>query len=286
MKKFKLLPLFSVFAIGVVMAAQVNVPAGKIIPVQLKSSLDAKKCKPGQVVKAEVAQDVQLDKGATIKAGTRVSGEVLAVIPAVHSQPATIAFRFDKIDILGQTMPITTDLRALASPLEVEAAQLQISGDDRGTTPPWSQTVTLVGGDDAVNRESGTVKSGLETVGTSVYGGNWGVMSQIASTPGEKCRGAFGGNDKLQALWVFSHDACGAYGVEAVVTHAGRSNPEGRIELASTNGDLILRSGSALLLRVNRDSGVNNASLQEVSRRMQTRINDSEKLTEALQTRY
>ena len=286
MLNFTLLPLFSVFALSAAMTAQANISAGTIIPVQLKSSLDAKNCRPGQAVKAEVAQDVPLDNGATIKAGTRVSGEVLAVTPAGHSQPATIAFRLDKIEILAQTMPIVTDLRAVASPLEVQSAQLQISGDDRGSTPPWSQTVTLIGGDDTVYRESGTVQSGLDTVGTSVYAGNWGVMSQVASTPGEKCRGAFGGNNKLQALWVFSHDACGAYGNEAVITHAGRSNPQGRIELASTNGDLVVRGGSALLLRVIRDSGVNDASLSEVSRRMQTRINDSEKVTEALQTRY
>jgi hypothetical protein len=243
--------LIGVIALSTVMAAQTMIHAGTIIPVVLNSSLDAKKCRPGQMVSAKVAQDVPLYNGADIKAGTRVQGEVLAVTPAENSQPATIALRFDKIYIAGRATPIVTDLRALASPLEVESAQVQISGDERGSTPPWSQTITLIGRGDVVYREAGTVESGLRTVGKSVYAGDWGVLSRVSSSPGGKCRGVVEGNDKPQALWVFSHDACGTYGYEAEITHAGRSNPEGRIVLASTNGDLKVRRGSGMLLRVN-----------------------------------
>ena len=150
-------------------------------------------------------------------------------------------------------MAVVTDLRALASPLDVDAAQTQISGDDRGSTPPWSQTVTLVGGDVAY-REEGMVESGGETVGHSVYAGSWGVLSQVVANPEGKCRGAVAGNEKPQALWVFSHDACGVYGYEATIMHAGRENPEGKIVIASSSGDLKLRGGSALLLRVNAGS--------------------------------
>ncbi len=247
-----ILLLIGVIALSTVMAAaQTNIPVGTIIPVVLNSSLDAKKSRQGQTVLARVAQDVPLYGAAKIKEGTRIRGEVLTVTPAENSQPATIALRFDKIDISGQTTPIVTDLRALASPLEVESAQLQISGDDRGSSPPWSQINTLVGGNDVVYREGGTVESGSATVGKSVYAGAWGVMSQVSSSPGEKCRGAIEGNDKPQALWVFSHDACGIYGYNAEITHAGRSNPEGEMVLASTKGDLKVRSGSAMLLRVN-----------------------------------
>jgi hypothetical protein len=250
MKLFKFMSLLSVFVLTTVMVAQTKIPIGTVIPVRLNSALDAKKCKPGQTIMARVAQDVPLENGAKIKAGTRVVGEVLTVTAAGNSGPSSIALRFDKIDISGRVTPIVTDLRALASPLEVESAQLQISGDDRGSTPPWSQTVTLVGGDDVAYRELGTVESGSGTVGKSVYAGDWGVLSQVASDPGTKCRGAIDGNDRPQALWVFSHDACGTYGFDAVIQQAGRSS-EGRIVLVSTRGDLNVRSGSAMLLRIN-----------------------------------
>jgi hypothetical protein len=241
---------FSVLALSAVLAAQTNIPGGTVIPIALSTSLDAKSSKPGQTVTAKVAQDVPLYNGTTIKAGSRVLGEVLAVSPAANSQPATIALRFSQIDFAGQRKPILTNLRALASPLAVNSAQEATSGWSRGSDPPWSQTTTQIGGD-VVYRGGGPVARGVETVGTPVYGGAWGVLSQVASSPGTDCRGAIEGNDRPQALWVFSHDACGVYGYDAVIAHAGRANPEGRIVIRSTDGDLKLRSGSGMLLRVN-----------------------------------
>jgi hypothetical protein len=112
-----------------------------VIPGELNSTINAKNCKAGQMVEARVAQDVPLDNGNRIKAGTRIMGEILAVRPAEGFHPAMVALRFNNIDISGRSTPIVSNLRALASPLEVDAAQTQISGDDRGSTPPWSQTL-------------------------------------------------------------------------------------------------------------------------------------------------
>jgi hypothetical protein len=242
--------LLGVLALSATMLAQSGIPVGTVIPVELNRTVDVNKCKPGQAISAKVAQDVVLDNGTKIKAGSRVVGEVVAASPAGNSQPATITLRFDKLDVFGKVMPVVTNLRALASPLDVDAAQTQISGDDRGSTPPWSQTVTLVGGD-VEYREEGMVESAGATVGHSVYAGNWGVLSQVAANPEGKCRGAVAGNEKPQALWVFSHDACGVYGYEATIMQAGRGDSEGKIVIASNSGDLKLRGGSALLLRVN-----------------------------------
>ena len=71
--------------------------------------------------------------------------------------------------------------------------------------------------------------------------------------PGTKCRGAVDGNDQPQALWVFSSDTCGLYDFSNVtLTHAGRTNPVGEITLKSSKGDIHIRGGSGLLLRVAR----------------------------------
>jgi hypothetical protein len=245
--------LLGVFALSATMIAQSSIPVGTVIPVELNTTVDVNKCKPGQAISARVAQDVLLDNGTKIKAGSRVVGEVMAATPAGNSQPATVTLRFDKVNISGKVMPVVTSLRALASPLDVDAAQTQISGDDRGSTPPWSQTVTLVGGDVAY-REEGMVESGGQTVGHAVYAGNWGVLSQVAANPEGRCRGTVASNDRPQALWVFSHDACGVYGYDARVEHAGRGNSDGKIVIASSSGGLKLRGGSALLLRVNATS--------------------------------
>ena len=229
------------------MFAESNIPVGTVIPVELNSSINAKNAKPGQIVTARVAQDVPLYNGMKIKAGAKVMGQVVPA--ASQGNSGTIALRFDKVELSGQMSPVVTDLRAMASPLEVDAAQTQVSGDDRGSTPAWSQTVTQVGGSDVVYRETGVVDDGLETIGKSVYAGDWGVLTPVAQN--DRCRGAIAGNDNPQALWVFSHDACGVYGYDATIIHAGRSNPQGQIVLASTSSDLKLFRGTALLLRVN-----------------------------------
>jgi hypothetical protein len=230
------------------LAAQAVIPAGTVLPVVLDSSMDARSSKPGQLLTAKIMQDVQLNHSAKLKAGTRVLGKVLAVTPASSSAPATLALHFDRIE--GQATPIWIGLRALASPLEVKQAETQISGYDRNVPPPWGQTLTQIGGD-VVYRGEGKVLRGLELVGTSVYAGGWGVLSRVSSNSEGNCPGPVEGNNKPQALWVFSHDACGIYGYEAIITDAGRANAEGKIVLASVTGDLKIRKGSGMLLQVN-----------------------------------
>ena len=136
-----LLTLLSVFVLSALTVAQTHIATGTVIPGELNSTINAKNCKAGQMVEARVAQDVPLDNGNRIKAGTRIMGEILAVRPAEGFHPAMVALRFNNIDISGRSTPTVSNLRALASPLEVDAAQTQISGDDRGSTPPWSQTL-------------------------------------------------------------------------------------------------------------------------------------------------
>jgi hypothetical protein len=236
-----LIILLSVFTVSTVLAAQTNIPPGTMIPVVLNHSLDTKKSKPGQVVTADVMQEIPLDKGAKIKAGARVIGEVVAVTPASGASSATMTLRFDRIKTGGQVAIIRTDLRALASPLDVSHAERPNPGDDK--LPPWFWTTEQIGGD-MVYRGGGPVASGVKTVGTPVPGG---VLARVTSSPGDSCQP---GNDRPQALWVFSHDVCGVYGFEAEITHASRTNSVGRIVITSKEGNLKFRAGTGLLLQV------------------------------------
>ncbi len=250
MKKTILL-LCGVFALSAVLAAQTNIAVGTIIPVKLSSTIEAKNCKPGDKVTAKVVQEVPLYNGAKIKAGRRVIGEVLAVTPPQNSRPASIELRFDQIEIAGRMMPILTNLRAIASPDEVRSAQEPTAGTDRGSIAQWDWTTSQIGGD-VVYRGGGPVASGVEIVGTPVYEEPWGVLVRVSSSPGSPCRGPIAGNDNPQALWVFSHDACGVYGYDFTVADAGRKT--GKIVLESQNGGLRIQRGTAMLLRVNGDA--------------------------------
>jgi hypothetical protein len=237
----------SVMMLSAHLFAQSVVPAGTIIPIGLNSSLNSRKARPGQVISGRVMQDVPLSPGWKIRAGAKLIGHVIDVKPAADARGGQLSLRFDTLVESKQRTSITTDVRALASAMAVEEAQIPVSGPDRGTSPAaW--TTNQIGGE-VVYRGGGPVANGLRSVGEPTYGG---VLVHVSAKPGTKCRGEIDDNDRLQALWVFSSDACGTYGfADLAIIHAGRDNPIGEITLTSTKGDVNVRAGSGMLLRVN-----------------------------------
>jgi hypothetical protein len=225
--------------------AQNAIPAGTILPVQMNTSLNSKKSKPGQVVTARVMQDVPLPSGTKIPAGSKVIGRVLNIVEAKNGNGAQLSLQFDTLEVSNHRIPITTNLRALASMMDIEEAQIPKTGPDRGTSE-YEWVTDQIGGDVVYGR-AGRVTNGLQVVGTSTSNG---VLGQVSSKPGTKCGGDLVSNDFAQALWLFSTDACGTYGFpDLTIVHAGRSNPVGQITLASERGNFDVRSGSGMLLR-------------------------------------
>ena len=225
------------------------IPAGTILPLRLNCPLNSKRTKAGQAITATLMQDVPLALRSTIHAGAKVIGHVIDVIPATSASEAKLSFQFERLEVSKkQTVPITTNLRALASMMEVHEAQLPKSGPDRGTSENSWTTVQI--GEDVVYRGGGPVAHGLDVVGTPTANG---VLCRVRANTGAKCRGETDGNDQPQALWVFSADACGVYGFpDLTISHAGHSSPFGQVTLGSTRGDFDVGSGSGMLLRVNK----------------------------------
>jgi len=220
--------------------AQISIPAGTILPAQLNTSLDSQKLKAGSKVTARIMQDVP---GTQMRAGARLIGEAIKV----DAQAAQITLRFDTVKVGRQVVAVNTSLRALASMMDVEDAQTPSVGTDRGTPWAWMPR-TLIGGEAAYG-QGGPVVHGADVVGTAVFDG---VLAPAQANPDRGCRGEVEGNSKPQAFWVFASDACGIYGMENIqVKQNGRSFPLGEITLSSSEGRLLVRSGSGMLLRVN-----------------------------------
>ncbi len=238
--------LSSILLLAAATFAQSTVPSGTILPAKLNSSLNSKKSKAGQMITATVAQDVPLPMGGMIRAGSKLTGHITAAMPAASGAGARLSLQFDSLLTARRRIAITTDLRAIASDRAVEDAQLPETGPDRGT-PMNAWTTDQIGGD-INNQGGGSVMRGTKVVGESVPGG---VLARISSEPGSACRGEIGDNVQLQALWVFSSDACGTYGfLDLTIAHRGRTQPFGQIVISSEKGDINVRSGSGLLLRV------------------------------------
>jgi len=224
-----------------------SIPDGTILPVKLNSSLNSRKTKAGQKISATLAQDVPLASGSKIHARSKLTGHVIAVTPAGKGAGAQLTFQFDTLQVAGQPISVTTDLRALASMMEVFEAQLPKTGADRGT-PENAWATEQIGGE--TDYHGGwPVTHGPEVVGQSLLSG--GVLARVSSKIGSKCRGEIADNNQPQALWVFASDACGTYGFEDLsIAHAGRTAPVGQIVLTSEKRDIDIRGGSGFLLRV------------------------------------
>jgi hypothetical protein len=231
-------------------AATAQVPVGTVFPVTLHGSLSSTKSKPGQVVKARLMQDIPLGEGSRIPAGSYVEGKVISVTPASGGSGARISFTFDRLVTRRGAEPIITNLRALASIVEVNSAFIP-QYNDRGSSS-YVNTTRQIGGD-AVYRGGGHVMDGKTVVGEPV--GDEGVVGWVRANPEGNCRGAIEGNNRPQALWLFSADACGVYGYNHVqIEHAGRTSPVGEITVSSDYGDINIRGGSGMMLRVNNPS--------------------------------
>jgi len=243
--KTLVLTIFLVFP--VILSAQESIPAGTVLPVRLETTLSSKASHPGQRISARVMQDVQLADGRLIRAGAHVTGHVVDVTPSDGGAGARFSIQFDSLDFSKKTIPIRTNLRALASLLEVDSAQIPETGPDRGT-PPSAWITDQIGGE-TVYRGGGHVMSARQVVGEPAPDG---ILARVSASPGSGCRGAVNENDRLQSLWVFSSYACGLYGYPHLrIVHAGRTDPAGVITLSSQTEEWKVWGGSGMLLRVN-----------------------------------
>ena len=233
----------SFFAVTAAAAAyaQAQIPDGTILPVQLNTTISPKS-KAGDPVSARIMQDVPLPEGRKIPERSTVVGTISEIGPATTGRGTIVHLRFNVLKVHGSTMPIATGLRAIANMMDVDEAQIPVFGADRGT--PRSAWTTVQVGGDVVYRGGGPVKSESGIAGKPVYPD--GVLDELTANPD---RGCDAGNNRPQALWVFSSAACGTYGYKHLkIEHNGTTAPEGEIVLTSTHGGLKLRSGSGLLL--------------------------------------
>lgn len=226
--------------------AQDKIAVGIVLPVQLNSSLRSDKARAGERISARVMQDVPLPGGRKIHAGAKVIGHVVSARPAVDGMMSDLSFQFDTLAMGKQRLAVTTNLRALATMMDVSGAQIPETGPDRGTSEnDW--TTDQIGGE--VLYRGGVVAHGSKIVGNSVGGS--GVLAHLTSRPGTRCRGDMSANGEMRAIWVFSSDACGLYDLPNLsLAHAGRTDPVGQIKLLSDKGNVKVPGGSGMLLRV------------------------------------
>jgi len=224
-----------------------SIPVGTVLPVRIESTIAIKDVQPGQVVEAKIAQEVPLPNREKIRDKSAVRGSIATVEKDTDGAGVRVTLKFSQMEDRKEALTMTTSLRAIASFSAVRSAQTPLTGPDSGTPSGWADTVQI--GGDIRFGDGGTVRNrAKQKVGKGVIGG---VLVHLRANPALGCDGPVNGDDHLQALWVFSADACGAYGLKGTeIRHTGKSEPVGEITLHFDKDDMKLEGGTAMLLRV------------------------------------
>jgi hypothetical protein len=220
-----------------------SIPTGTIIPVSLNSTLRSDKSVSGDAITATILQDVSLGMGKILRAGSRVTGHVVdAITPGKGSDESKISFQFDQVRLGDVTIPITTNLRAVASEAAVFAAVPQL------TSSEYTDNQVQIGGDQISYGAGGPVIVGSQVVGKYT---SQGVLANVGQDSGTPYRGTIDENAHPQAFWLFSVNAHGAYGFsDLTILHSGRTELLGEVTLTSSGKAVKVGKGSAMLLRV------------------------------------
>jgi hypothetical protein len=220
-----------------------SIPAGTIIPVSLNSTLRSDKSRSGDAITATVMQDVVVGSGETLRKGSKLTGHVIeAVVLGNRSDESKISFQLDQVVLGNQNVPITANLRAVASKHAVLVATPQL------TSSEYLDDQVQIGGDQISYGEGGPVMVGSQVVGKYT---SQGVLAYGGQDLGTPCHGTIADNDHPQAFWFFSVNACGSYGFDDLtVFHSGRTAPVGEVTLVSNRKAVKVDKGSAMLLLV------------------------------------
>jgi hypothetical protein len=219
------------------------IPAGTILPVSLNSDLRSDKNGSGTAIIATTMQDVPLGRGETLRKGSMLTGHVVEVITTGRgSDESKISFQLDHVRLGNQTIPITTTLRAVASRSEVSAATPEL------TSSEYADNTIEIGGDQISYGEGAPVMVGSQVVGKYT---SQGVLATVDQDLGTPCRVTIDSHAHPQAFWLFSVNACGAYGFgDLRILQSGRTESPGEITLASSRKAVKVDKGSAMLLSV------------------------------------
>ena len=226
-----------ILLLAAVSSSAQQIPSGTILPTMLDNTLDSSSTKPGQQISAKLRQDVSLPNGQKMKRNAKVLGHVVRVS---GGNPASITVQFDRVEMGKSPVSIALTLRALASMEVVSDAKIPPNPNSGYGTTSWDWNMLLIGGQAAFNGQRVVKSQDGKVVGKVVEPG------AIAGEPMANPVGGCTASSTEQAFWLFSTDACGAYGYKDL-TIEGSGN-SGQIVLQSPQ-KIVIHSGSGWLLQ-------------------------------------
>ncbi|HXT73696.1 MAG TPA: hypothetical protein VN785_07570 [Candidatus Angelobacter sp.] len=227
-----------------------GVSSGMTINTELQTTLDARKCHPGQRVVAKTTQDVKEDGHVVLRRGTQLIGHVTeAQARTKANSESSVGIVFDEAVMKkGEQVPFHATIQALAAAQSMSAASLDNDMMEPSGAPMGSGGGSMGGGvvggaGSAVGSAAGATR-GMAGGLPQTAGGAVGATSATAASAGGNLRG-------LNAAGQLTPASSGVIGMNDLnLTSAASNSTEGSV-VTSAKRNVHLSSGTQMLLRVN-----------------------------------
>lgn len=223
---------------------------GSTILAEFSGSLNVKKLKPGDKIKAVLAQDLLAGGQIIAKANSKLLGHVTEIKRRSESDPESrLGVVFDKILLKKhQELEFQAIVQALAPPV---VRRSRVDEPDQMMPPPTLSVSSSLPGQSRSRSSSNRSTSSATTLATTM--GTVGPMTTVASTPGMNPGDGLS-PIRTQASTTSSASGGvgmhGVYGLKGLALAAPSSSSQSGPAIISTKSDVKLESGTQVVLLV------------------------------------
>jgi len=220
----------------VAIAQDIHFEFGTTLNAVLSDTVDARKSKPGDTVKAKTSEDLKAGGQVVIPRGAKLIGHVTeAQLSARSDTPARLGLVFDRADLKdGRQIPLHTSFYALAAPAGISSDSGSAGGGFGGGLGGGSGGAAFGNMVDA--------SSHATSDDTSVLGASGAAKQDLKPSPG-----AIGGLTSSGTLYASSR---GIFGLEEVRLEPNTIASNGSEVVLANARTVHLASGTRMLLSV------------------------------------
>src|SRR6266436_6194689 len=229
-----------------------SLASGTTLNAALNSSIDSKKCKPGDAVNAHTTEAVKSEGKTVIPKGSKLVGHVTqASARAKGESESSLGIVFDKAILKnGQEIPLSAGIQALAS----AQSGVSAAGSDMDTMGGMGASGAgsgIAGGRGAVGRVTSAAGGAVGTVtntAANVGGATGGAVNTAANAGGSLAGASKGAVGGLNAAGQLTSNSQGVFGLNGLNLSAAASNATQGSVITSAGKNVHQDSGTRLLL--------------------------------------
>lgn len=239
--------------------ANAGLASGTAFNAALSSSMDSKKCKPGDAVTAHTTEAVKSEGKTVIPKGSKLVGHVTrASTRAKGESESALGIVLDKAILKnGEEIPLNVAIQALAS----AQGAASVTGADMDAMGGMGNSAAgsgMAGGRGAMGGVTSTASGAVGTVTNTaanvggVAGGAVNSTTNAAGSVAGASKGAVGG---LNAAGQLTSNSQGVFGMNGLNLNAAASNATEGTVITSAGKSVHLDSGTRMLLVTQAQAG-------------------------------